>query len=137
MHPGSSDTALKESARALADVDVDLTRPPGDAVAGAEPGGLRRLTRVGVAVLCILNVADVVTTRVILGHAGLLEANPLASALLAYYRVDVVKALLLLALAWVALRHRPTLTWACCVWFACGYYTLAVISNGLLIASLP
>ncbi len=98
---------------------------------------LRQLLLVGLVVLCVLNAGDLLTTRIILDHAGVLEANPVARALLTYYRVDVLKAGLLIALVWMAYRTSPTAGWACAVWFACGYYTLAVISNGLLIAALP
>ncbi len=112
----------------------------GDRAAPRRNGEERRRRQAilaGLAVLCLLNAGDLITTRVILDHSGVLEANPVARALLAYYRVDVLKGAILIILVWVALRSRATTGVVCAVWFACGYYTLAVISNGLLIAALP
>lgn len=113
----------------------------GPPVAEQRPGPdgamLHRASLIGVALLAVLNVADLVTTRLVLHHAGGVEANPAARALLSGHRVEIVKLTILVLLVWRVVRDRASLPWTCLVWLAVGYYTLAVVSNALVLSALP
>lgn len=99
----------------------------------------RRLTRaavIAVACLVVLNVGDLLTTRFALHlterrtHA-LVEANPLARALLPGGRIEAVKLLLIALLAWNTARRPATLKIVCAAWATVGIYAM-VIANNLL-----
>ena len=90
-------------------------------------------TAVAVAVIAVLNLADIVTTRVVLAHTGATESNPLASALLSGGRVGLIKAIVLLGLIVRVPRRRPTVAFHAVLWFVAGFYVLTVVSNLLVL----
>ena len=96
------------------------------------PLTVRRLTLVAIAVVGLLNVADVVTTHLVLSRSGV-EANPLAGALLSGGTLLWVKLALVALAALVAVRIPPKLGVLLLAWFAAGVYATAVVSNLLII----
>ena len=88
---------------------------------------------VAIAAIAVLNLADIVTTRVVLAHSNATESNPLASALLAGGRVGLIKAGVLLALILRVPRLRPTVALHAVLWFVAGFYFLTVVSNLLVL----
>ena len=88
---------------------------------------------VAIAAIAVLNLADIVTTRVVLAHSNATESNPLASALLAGGRVGLIKAGVLLALILRVPRRRPTVALHAVLWFVAGFYFLTVVSNLLVL----
>ena len=109
---------------------------PEVAVSEADHGTrLRVATSVAVAAVAIFNLLDVITTRTMLAR-GAIESNPLASLLLVGGRVEVIKILLVVGLAWRVLRRPPSVAFAAAVWFVAGFYFLTVVSNLLIISRL-
>ena len=90
-------------------------------------------TAVAVAAIAVLNLADIVTTRVVLAHTGATESNPLTSALLSGGRVGLIKAIVLLGLIVRVPRRRPTVAFHAVLWFVAGFYFLTVVSNLLVL----
>ncbi len=95
-------------------------------------GRVRAVTLAAIVALAALNVADVVTTRLLIGHRGI-EANPLASLLLSSRDLLWVKLALILALALKVVRSRPRLGVMGAACFAAGIYATAVLSNLLVL----
>jgi hypothetical protein len=106
-------------------------------VDGEEPGRrippLMASMAVAVAAIAVLNLADILTTRMVLAHTSGVEANPVASALLAGGRVGLLKAGVLLALIYRVPRRRPTVAFHAVLWFVAGFYFLTVVSNLLVL----
>jgi hypothetical protein len=94
---------------------------------------LRASIAIAVAVIAVLNLADVLTTRAVLAHAGAVESNPLASALLSGGRVGLIKAIVLTGLVVRVPRRAPTVMFNAVLWFAAGFYFLTVVSNLLVL----
>ena len=90
-------------------------------------------TAVAVAAIALLNLADIVTTKIVLAHTGATESTPLASALLSGGRVGLIKAIVLLALIVRVPRRRPTVAFHAVLWFVAGFYFLTVVSNLLVL----
>lgn len=90
---------------------------------------LRRAGVVALGLLLVLNVADVVITRLLLDRGGI-ELNPLADRLLASNSTLVVKVGIVAALTVRALRRPPALIVVCFMWLVAGIYVLAVALNG-------
>ena len=88
---------------------------------------------IAVAVIAVLNLADIVTTRLVLAHTTGVEANPLASALLTGGRVGLIKAAVLVVLIYRVPRRRPTVAFHAVLWFVAGFYFLTVVSNLLVL----
>ena len=114
-----------------------LVGPHGGTVAGEEvaPVRLQRVKTVtlwAIVALGALNVADVVTTRLLIAHAGA-EANPLAGLLLASQSLLWVKLGIVALLAVRVARSRPRLGMMGAACFAAGIYATAVISNLLVL----
>src|SRR5579862_877538 len=80
---------------------------------------LRIAAAVAIAAVAVLNLADVVTTRMLLAR-GAIESNPLSSILLSGGRVELLKAGLVAALALRLLRRPATIAFAAAMWFAVG-----------------
>jgi hypothetical protein len=91
--------------------------------------------------LVFLNVADVVTTRWLLsigsrhGMAAV-EADPLSKALLAGYRVEIVKIVLLSLAERVRVRLHVKLATVCVGWFVAGIYGMVVLNNTLILVKV-
>jgi hypothetical protein len=119
---------------------VAAAGPVGGALRGAvaEDGDGRRLERVravtlgAVGLLAALNVADVVTTHLLISHRGV-EANPLASILLTSQTLLWVKLAIVGLLGLRVLRSRPRLGLMGAACFASGIYATAVLSNLLVL----
>lgn len=94
---------------------------------------LRASTAVAVAVIALLNLADIVTTHAVLAHTGAVESNPLASALLSGGRVGLIKGIVLLGLIIRVPRRVPTVAFNAVMWFVAGFYFLTVVSNLLVL----
>jgi Domain of unknown function (DUF5658) len=90
---------------------------------------------VPVILLMLLNAADIALTRAGLS-LGATEANPLARALLAGGRVELVKFALLCLLALRSLHRRPTFRFAIACWVATGAYLVVVASNLMAVLTL-
>jgi len=87
-----------------------------------------RAAVVGLATLAVLNLADVVLTRLFL-HRGLPEGNPIGRVLMSSGSALVVKLGLVGALAARAARRRVSLVLVCATWAVVGVYVLAVVVN--------
>jgi hypothetical protein len=94
---------------------------------------LRASTAVAVAVIALLNLADILTTNAVLRHTGAVESNPLASALLSGGRVGLIKAIVLAGLIVRVPRRVPTVAFNALLWFVAGFYFLTVVSNLLVL----
>lgn len=117
-------------------VDLRAHERSGDAVVvELQPERLRELRAIGVALLIVLNVADIVTTAAFL-DAGAAEGNPLADALITSGWIGWIKAALLLALGLRVLRGRPRLATTCMLWFVVGVYTTVVTLNLVAVRAL-
>ena len=79
-------------------------------------------------ILCVLQLADIISTRLALKVPGVLELNPLVRQLgLWQSKLAVLGVIVLLAL-WV--KHSKRVA---AVWFVCGVYVLIVASNFRLV----
>lgn len=79
-------------------------------------------------ILCVLQLADIVSTRLALKVPGVLELNPLVRQLgLWQSKLAVLGVIVLLAL-WVKRTKRVA-----AVWLVCGVYVLIVASNFRLV----
>jgi hypothetical protein len=113
-------------------VPVDITDADGP-TAQRRAYHLMASTAFAVAMIAVLNLADIVTTTAVLAHTGATESNPLASALLAGGRVGLIKAGVLLALILRVPRRAPTVAFHAVLWFVAGFYFLTVVSNLLVL----
>jgi hypothetical protein len=96
---------------------------------------LRQVRLAAVTLLVMLNVADLVTTRMFLNR-GLEEGNGLSWILIQHGTMPWIKSALLLALAWRALKSVPTFGATCAMWFVVGLYAMTITVNCLALASL-
>lgn len=101
-------------------------------LSGGVADRVRRVTLIAIAALVVLNVADVVTTRMLLAHRGV-EANPLSALLLASQSLLWVKLGVLALLGLKVVYSRPRLGVMGTACFAAGIYATAVISNLLVL----
>jgi hypothetical protein len=92
-------------------------------------GELQRAAVTALVLLLVLNVADIVLTRVLLGRGGV-EMNPVAEALLASNLAVVTKLGIVAALAVRFVRHGPKVITLCALWLVVGVYTFVVVLNG-------
>lgn len=134
--PGAGSGLTVAGAVALAHSGV-TTGPTGEAAGDRRLFAvLQRAALVALVAIAVLNVADVVTTRALLGR-GATESNPLAGLLLGGYRVEAVK---FAALAVLGFRfHRnpsPSVGRVAAAWFVAGFYFLTVVSNLLILRRL-
>lgn len=93
---------------------------------------VRSVTLVAVLALAVLNVADVLTTRLILAH-GAVEADPLSALLLQGGALLWAKVLILAALFVAVLTRRPRVGVMALACGAAGMYATAVVSNLLIL----
>ena len=75
--------------------------------------------------LAVLNVADVITTRLLLVRGGI-ELNPIADRLLGSNLALAVKLGIVVALGAHFARSRPRLSVVCTMWMVVGVYALVV-----------
>lgn len=99
-----------------------------------ERSELQQAAVVGLWLLVVLNVADVVLTRLVLGRGGV-EMNPLADLLLASNTTLAVKLAIVLALAVEVRRHPPRAPVVCLIWLVAGIYLVVVILNASVLAA--
>ena len=90
---------------------------------------------VALAAIAVLNLADILTTRAVVGH-GAIESNPLSAILLTNGRVELVKAIVLAGLIYRVPRRRATVALHAVLWFVAGFYALTVMSNLLVLQRL-
>lgn len=90
---------------------------------------LRPAGFVALGLLLVLNVADVVITRMLLERGGI-ELNPLADRLLASNTALLAKVWLVIALMVRLWHHPPRLVLVCFMWLVVGVYLLVVVVNG-------
>ena len=88
----------------------------------------RDVRLLAVALLVLLNVADLVTTNAFL-DAGVPEGNPLGEFLISRGWVGWVKAGILLALTLRILQRPPRLGTTAALWFVTGVYAAVVLVN--------
>ncbi|MFZ0704228.1 MAG: DUF5658 family protein [Candidatus Korobacteraceae bacterium] len=77
-----------------------------------------------ILILCLLQAADLVSTRMALRVPGVLELNPLVRELGLWQSKLTVLALVLILAFWV--KHTKRVA---AVWLVCVVYTLIVASN--------
>lgn len=92
-------------------------------------GELQRAAVTALALLLVLNVADIVLTEILIGRGGV-EMNPVADALMASNLAVVAKLVLVAALAVRFVRHGPKVITLCALWFVVGVYAFVVVLNG-------
>ena len=124
-------TATTDTARSDV-VVIDLRDSTADTAATER---LKVARTIALASLVVLNIADLVTTRLFLA-AGTPEGNPLASALLGRGVMPYVKGAVLLGLGWSVLRSKPKLGTTCALWFIVGIYTAAVCVNAMSLSAV-
>jgi len=118
----------------LSSAVIDLRDTPATTI--SVPVRAIRAARVAaVLALVLLNIADLVTTRMFLNR-GLEEGNGLSWVLIQNGTMPWVKSALLLALGWRALRAAPRLGTTCAMWFVVGLYTMTIVINCLALASV-
>jgi hypothetical protein len=118
----------------LSSAVIDLRDTPATTI--SVPVRAIRAARVAaVLALVLLNIADLVTTRMFLNR-GLEEGNGLSWVLIQNGSMPWVKSAILAALAWRVLRSVPSLGTTCAMWFVVGLYAMTIFINSLAIASL-
>lgn len=90
---------------------------------------------IGVALLVILNVADLVSTDAFL-DAGVEEGNPVGAFLLSRGWAGWAKGALLLVLGWRVAKSPPRVGTTCALWFVCGVYAMAVLFNLMVLRAV-
>jgi len=95
----------------------------------------RNARLIGVALLVVLNVADLVSTDAFL-DAGVEEGNPVGAFLLSRGWAGWAKAILLLVLGWRVAKSPPRVGTTCALWFVAGVYTMAVLFNVLVLRAI-
>ncbi len=96
---------------------------------------MRQVRFAAVVMLTVLNVLDLITTRMFLDR-GLEEGNAFADVFLQNGTMPYIKAAILLALAWSSLRSAPKLGTTCAMWCVVGIYITIIAVNSLALASL-
>jgi hypothetical protein len=92
----------------------------------------RQITLIALALLIILNGADVITTRLLLAH-GAQEANPLSGVLLASASLLWVKLAILGTLGALVIKSRGKFGIMVTSLVVVGMYATAILSNLLLL----
>jgi hypothetical protein len=77
-----------------------------------------------ILILCVLQVADLISTRLALSVPGVLELNPIVRQLGLWQSKLMVLALIVILALWVKRTKRVA-----AVWLVCGVYGLIVASN--------
>jgi len=114
------------------DLVIDLRDAPHDV--GVSVRTLERMRWVGLVLLVVLNIGDLITTKMAL-HGGAIEGNPLSSMLISHGAINPAKFLTLAVLAWCISRTPPRLLSTVAVWFVAGVYTMVIASNLLVYAN--
>jgi hypothetical protein len=114
------------------DLVIDLRDSPQNAPVSART--LERMRWVGLVLLVVLNIGDLVTTKMAL-HGGAIEGNPFSSMLISHGAINPAKFLTLAVLAWCISRTPPRLFSTVAVWFVAGVYTMVIASNLLVYAN--
>jgi hypothetical protein len=83
-----------------------------------------------ILILCLLQVADLISTRMAMRVPGVLELNPLVRELGLWQSKLTVLVLIVILVYWV--KHTKRVA---AVWMVCGIYFLIVGSNMLLFVS--
>jgi hypothetical protein len=96
---------------------------------------LRRARISAAVMLILLNIADLVTTRMFLDR-GLEEGNPVSALLLSSGTMPFAKSAILIGLTWSAVRSVPKVATTCAMWFVVGLYTTVIGVNLLAISQL-
>ena len=135
---GSVTTVRDDPGRFDLSIDLrDHQRAVGPVVVTVDESERRhRQARVaGVALLVALNILDLLTTRAFL-EAGLAEGNVIGAMFIESGTIALVKAALLLGLAWRVVKAPPRLGTSCALWFVVGIYAAVVTVNTLALRSL-
>ena len=132
----------------MPDVDVSTVGGSGARVPAAPSGDdrpasryLRRSAVAAVAVLAILNLTDVVSTTVALSLSArngirLVEGNPLARLLIPEGRVEILKLVVIAALALNTVRRPVTVGIHAALWAVVGIYAATIVNNLAAIATM-
>jgi hypothetical protein len=131
---------LRDGARQADEVGADSQ--PSRITAALRPTGLsdlaivlRRARIVAALALIVLNIADLITTRMFLDR-GLEEGNPVSALLLSNGSMPFVKSAILIGLTWSAVRSVPRVATTCAMWFVVGLYTTVIAVNVIAINQL-
>lgn len=95
---------------------------------GITQRGADTASRVGLALLVVLNVVDIVLTKRFLA-LGLVEGNPLMVAAVQSWHAAAWKAAILGGLVWSFARRPTTATRLALVWAGVGLYLLSAYVN--------
>jgi hypothetical protein len=95
----------------------------------------RQARLAGVALLVLLNVLDIITTKAFL-DAGLAEGNVVGALFIESGTIAYVKGGLLLALAWRVVKAPPRVGTSCALWFVVGVYAAVITINTLALRAL-
>ena len=93
---------------------------------------VKTLTIAALAAIALLNIADIVTTHLLLSRKAV-ESNPFASGLLGYGELTWVKLAMVGLALLLGLRLRPRVGVLVLAWFVAGIYGAAVLSNALIL----
>lgn len=118
--------------RSTDELVIDLRDAPEDAPVSTRT--LERMRWVGLVLLVVLNIGDLVTTKMAL-HGGAIEGNPFSAMLISHGAINPAKFLTLAILAWCISRTPPRLFSTVAVWFVAGVYTMVIASNILVYAN--
>jgi len=95
---------------------------------GITQRGADRASRIGLALLIVLNVVDLWLTRRFLA-LGLTEGNPLMMVAVRSWSAAACKAVILGGLAWCFVKRPATATRLALVWTGVGLYLLGAYVN--------
>lgn len=123
---------MRPGVQATDELVIDLRDPPEQPPVTART--IERMRWVGLVLLIILNIGDLVTTKMAL-HGGAIEGNPFSSMLISHGALNPAKFLTLAVLAWCISRTPPRLLSTVAVWFVAGVYTMVIASNLLVWAN--
>lgn len=130
-----NDAAVDTDRRLLTSRDVIIDITDGSAVVVLDDQRIRTLRLGALAMLVVLNVLDLLTTKAFLAR-GIDEGNPLSDVLLRNGAMPFVKGAVLCALAWRIVRGAPRLGPTCALWFVTGIYTMTITVNLMVLRSL-
>lgn len=93
-----------------------------------------RLHLVALVLIGLLQVGDIITTRLLVSRYGpAAELNPLRSWLLTGHNMEIGKFVLVGLLLYILRRKAQTPALLAMTWFGAGFYFLTVTSNALLL----
>jgi hypothetical protein len=128
MGQGINATKTTTATGAAGDISVVERISIDSPIGGITQRDADRASRVGLAVLVVLNILDLVLTKRFLA-LGLAEGNPLMAAAVQSWHAAAVKAAILGGLVWSFARRPATATRLALVYGGVGLYLLSAYVN--------